>query len=196
MRLFYAAYLAPENMLAYEALIDGLLREVPGALRSIPQQTHHLTLAFLGEIPQNRLAVCVSALSDIERRDAFPIALGRPDILMGRGRPRLVRADVTENADKIDEIQAALLERLSGSLPSIDSRSKPAHVTLARFQKNAHRSQARRVREILRQLPDDSLPQKDRFSSVCLVQSSLTRTGPIYETIAQAELAEEGIGGV
>ena len=50
MRLFYASFLSSENMQAYESLVAGVVADVPNGLRSIPERTHHLTLAFVGEV--------------------------------------------------------------------------------------------------------------------------------------------------
>lgn len=190
MRLFYAAFLSDENMRAYQALVDELISDVPGALRSIPPATHHLTLAFLGEIADADAETCVGVLGAVETLPAFDFTLGRPRILKGRGRPRLICADVTEGQDRVAEAQSALTSQLREHLPALDLRPKPPHVTLARFHKRAHRSQARQVEGDLARHYDDSSLWEDRFASVHLVRSSLTPSGPVYESVAEASLLE------
>lgn len=190
MRLFYATYLSQENMDAYQALVDELILQVPGVLRSIPHRTHHLTLGFLGEIADGDVDKCLSALADVERFEAFEISLEPPSVLTGRGRPRLIRVGVTEGAEHVAKIQAALISRVSQHIPSIDTRSKPPHVTLARFNKNSQRSQAQQVGDVLERLADTPLPKSDRFSSVQLVKSSLTPSGPIYEALHEVRLGD------
>lgn len=190
MRLFYAAFLSDENMRAYQALIDELMREVPGALRSIPPATHHLTLAFLGEIADAEAEVCVSVLEAVDQLPAFDFTLDRPRILEGRGRPRLICTDVTEGRVRVSEAQAALISQLRERLPALELRPKPPHVTLARFHKKARRSQARQVEEALSRHYDDSSHWEDRFARVHLVRSSLTPSSPVYESLAGAGLSE------
>ena len=188
MRLFYAAYLSRENMDAYQALVDGLIQRVPGVLRSIPNRTHHLTLAFLGEIAESDLEKCSAAIDAVEGCEAFEYSLGRPSLLLGRGRPRLIRVGVTRGSDRVSKVQAALVSSVSEQITSIDTRFKPPHITLARFKKNARRSQARQVETAVAR-HDTPLPQRGHFSCLQLVKSTLTPSGPIYETLHEVHLA-------
>lgn len=190
MRLFYASYLGRENMRAYQTLVDQLIEDVPGTLRSVPLQTHHLTLAFLGEIADADGSAYCSALDTLEGTEAFAYSLGPPAILMGRGQPRLIHARVIENAEAIAEVQSRLLTAVRGLLPSIDSRPKPPHVTLARFKRSAKRWQTRQMRQALERVEGSLLPETDRFSSVHLVESTLTPSGPSYETLREIRLSD------
>jgi 2'-5' RNA ligase len=191
MRLFYAAFLSRENMSAYQALVEGLTRDVPGALRTIPPTSHHLTLAFLGEVAESAVDTCIGVLQVVEDFEAFPLSLGPPRILMGRGLPRLICADITEGGEQVSRIQRALCRQIEERLPSVETRPKPPHVTLARFKRNARRQQARRVKEALIRHHDSGLGWHDHFSLVSLVESSLTPSGPIYETVSEARLSAE-----
>jgi 2'-5' RNA ligase len=189
MRLFYAAYLSRENMDAYQALVESLIRKVPGTLRSVPHRTHHLTLGFLGEIEESDLERCSAVLDAIERFGSFEYTLDTPSLLIGRGRPRLIRAGVTAGGEQIRDVQAALISRLKGRLPSLETRTKPPHVTIARFTKGSDRAQARAVEVAIQQIGDFALPERDHFEDVHLVSSSLTPSGPVYKTLRQVRLS-------
>ena len=188
MRLFVAAYLSQENMRAYQQLVDGLIREVPEVLRSVPACTHHLTLAFLGEVADPDVDRYSDLLDTLKNVEAFDYTLAPPAILMGRGRPRLVHTKVIENAEAISQLQAKLVSGVARSDPSIDSRPKPPHVTLARFKKNAKRWQARQVRQMLERTNDSDFPRMDRFFNIHLVRSTLTPSGPSYESLRVVRL--------
>lgn len=190
MRLFFAAYLSPESMRGYQALVDRLRSEVPGVLRPVPVQTFHLTLAFLGEIVAEDVVKCQAALDAIADTCAFDISLDKPSILMGRGQPRLIRTDITAGKKPVVEVQHRLGLRLREQLPTLDLRPKPPHVTLARFDKRARRSEARRVEAALGRVPESTLPHGDRLASVHLVQSVLTPSGPSYENLYQLDLID------
>ena len=190
MRLFYASYLSAANMRAYQSLVDSLIEDVPGVLRSIPPKTHHLTLAFLGEVAESDLDNCLSALASVGRMKAFSMSFGQPSILKGRGRPRLIRTSVTDSRERVSGVQATLIAHLSKSLPSVDLRLKPPHVTLARFNKSARAQQARQVDISLANHLDRVDPFKDSLTAVHLIESSLTPSGPIYKTIKEVSLAE------
>jgi len=189
VRLFYATFLSTDTMRLYEDLVSRLRQEVAGAVRPIPSGTHHLTHAFLGEIPHDEVADCVTLLSECETIPAFTFGLGSPRVLMGRGRPRLICVDVTHASDQVSKIQTMLVARLTSRFPTLDLRPKPPHVTLARFHKRARRFDARKVETILSGDFDKASQRDDRFESVCLVRSSLTPAGPVYETLAEATLA-------
>ena len=176
---------------AYQALVEGLILEVPGVLRSIPPGTHHLTLAFLGDIAESDIDRCSAALDEVGSFEAFEYSLGPPNLLSGRGRPRLVRVSTTEGVEQVRSVQKALISRVAQAVPSIDTRSKPPHITLARFKKFAHRPQARQIEAALGRMTDLAIPERDRFSSVRLVKSTLAPSGPIYETLREAPLAQE-----
>ena len=189
MRLFFATFLSHENSVAYQALVDRVMSDEPGALRPIPPQSHHLTLAFLGEIPEADAENCKAGLSAAGELETFSFSLGPPRILMGRGRPRLICVDVGVGAKQVSEVQAALVAHLGRSLSSLKIRPKPPHITLARFKKNARRSQAARIEEAIARHYDTSLAWEDRCTEIHLVRSSLTPAGPIYETVQKAQLS-------
>jgi len=189
MRLFYASFLAPENMSAYESLVDRLRTEVPRALRPIPARTHHLTLAFLGDVADGDVDKCLAVLDAATGTPASTFTLGQPRILYGRGRPRLICADLGEGGEHVSRLQQLLCDEILQALPSLDLRPKPPHVTLARFSKKANRQTARKVEEALAIKVDPQPTRTDRLVSIHLVKSSLTPTGPLYENLGEATLS-------
>lgn len=189
MRLFYATFLSQENRAAYQAIVDRVMNDVPGALRPIPPESHHLTLAFLGEIAEADVENCRDDFSALGKLETFSFSLEPPRILMGRGRPRLICVDVGVGGEQVSEVQSTLVEHLSRSLPSLEVRPKPPHVTLARFKKKARRSQAAKIEEAIARHYDTSRAWQDRFAAIHLVKSSLTAAGPIYETLEKAQLS-------
>jgi 2'-5' RNA ligase len=192
MRLFFAAFLNPVNMGDYQALVERLRRDVPGVLRPIPPESHHLTLAFLGELSDDDVANCRDDLASVADLGSFSFTLEPPEILMGRGRPRLVCVDVGVGTKQVSEVQSALVAHLSRSIPSLKVRPKPPHVTLARFKKSARRTEAAAVQEAIVRHFDTSHLWEDRLAEIHLVKSSLTSEGPIYETIQKARLSPDG----
>lgn len=176
-------------MRAYEELVARLIRDLPGAVRPVPASSHHLTLVFLGEVPESLADDCVSALEVVRDSCRFPYTLGPPRVLKGRGRPRLVKVDVLDNAHLVAEVQSSLVAAVGRHLPSIDTRPKPAHATIARCRRNLSRSRSRQLEGTLERLLDQPLPGADEFSSAHLVRSSLTRDGPIYESLSEVELS-------
>jgi 2'-5' RNA ligase len=192
MRLFYASFLSNENIATYQSLIDELVAQSAGTLRSVPPGTQHLTLGFLGEIPQQDVPECRAAMTVAESLSAIPISLDPPMVLTARRSPRLIKADVSQGAERVSELQQLLRAELLRRLPRLDIQPKPPHVTLARFKKNASRDAGRRVAELLSRNEVASRTLTDLLDRVQLVQSTLTPQGPVYETIEESLLPEGG----
>ena len=197
MRLFYASFLSSENMQAYESLVAGVVADVPNGLRSIPERTHHLTLAFVGEVADGDVGKCLQALEFAGEFSAFRFSLDRPRILYSRRSPRLVCAGLSNGSDRVSMVQKRLHEEYLGRFPDSDVRVKPPHVTLARFKKHAHRETAQKVADALSRRDGPSPGKTDSLTRVQLVKSVLTRTGPIYESLGESRLsgAESSSGG-
>jgi 2'-5' RNA ligase len=189
MRLFIASFLSLENIAAYQSLIDELVAEAAGTLRSVPPGTQHLTLGFLGEVSEQDLPECLGAMAVVERLRAISISLDPPQILSARRSPRLLKADVAQGAERVSELQRLLRTEILKRLPRLDIQPKPPHVTLARFKKNANRDAGRRVADLLSQHEGASRTVTDRLDRIQLVKSTLTPQGPIYETVEESLLA-------
>lgn len=189
MRLFYASFLDSQNMEAYEALIARISAAVPRVLRPIPHGTHHLTMAFLGEIGDNDLDGCLQALASTVASSTFDYSLGSPRILYARRSPRLICVDVENGAEKIASLQAQLHAAFLRRFPQSQVRAQHPHITLARFTRNARPQSAAAVSSALEAQAPQRLPQSDRLLSIHLVRSSLTSSGPVYESLGEAKLA-------
>jgi 2'-5' RNA ligase len=160
------------------------------ALRPVPEESLHVTLAFLGYRPEkeiDRLAEIVESIESpapgIELRD--PVA--RPP----RGRPRLYALPVDSPAAV--SLQASLQERLvAAHLYRPEKRPFWPHLTVARVRPEGKGSQRpRRVAS-----PPGSLPQKLLQPAICvraaLYRSELKPQGARYTPLAQVELSEDG----
>jgi 2'-5' RNA ligase len=188
MRLFYASFLDSANMLAYESLVTEISTAVPGVIRPIPARSHHLTMAFLGEIGDEDLDQSLQALESTASSQAFDFFLTRPRILYARRSPRLICSDVEEGAERISSLQALLRESILRRFPKSQIRAQSPHITLARFKRNARPRTAQTVSDALSGLAASTLPKSDRLTSVHLVKSTLTSSGPVYESLAEAHL--------
>jgi len=190
MRLFYASFLSSENIDAYESLVTAVSSDVPGVLRPIPARTHHVTLAFLGDIAETDVPACREVLRLAGRVPAAPLTLDSSRILYSRKTPRLVCVGLREGAEPVARVQKLVCREIGGRIPSLDLRPKPPHVTVARFRKNVDRGTARRVEEALRRHEGPDPARTDRLTSVHLVRSTLTPSGPIYETVEESMLLD------
>lgn len=158
------------------------------ALRPVPAENLHITLAFLGYRPEQEIARVAAAVGEsggpaplVELLDPVP----RPPV--GKGKPRLFALPAVSPGAEI--LQAALQERLVAErLYEPEKRPFWPHLTLARVRPEGRGS--RRPRAVERR--PEELPQSLRMAFLCrrltLYRSVLQPQGARYVPLAQVKL--------
>ena len=174
MRLFIALPLPPEIASAAAALLP----ELPG-LRRVRPDLFHLTLAFLGSVPDERLADVVAACGEAASAQVpFDIALDRAGRFPEGGAPRVVWLGMGEGANESANLAAAVCRALTArSLPFDDKPFRP-HVTLARVKPGVDRTAARAIAAATERLLPP--PLRFRVEAILPIESVLSSTGPRY----------------
>lgn len=154
---------------------------VPGA-KWVDRDNMHLTLRFIGEVPEDRLADIHHALSRI-RHPAFQVVLSGVDYFKQGRSPTVLWAGVERNDTLLqlhDKVDQALQRE---GLPS-DGRRYSPHITLARLQ----RAPEGRVAAFV---ADNNLFRAPPFhaDSFTLFSSFLSSSGAIYTAEAEYPLA-------
>jgi len=156
------------------------------ALRVVPPESLHVTLAFLGYLPEKeiaRLGAIVAGLTS----SAPELRLGSPVAKPSGRHPRLFALPADSSAAV--ELQAELgRELVRGQLYKPEKRPFWPHVTVARVKPEGKGS--KRPREVERRpggLPKDLL-QAAVCRRVTLYRSELKPSGAEYRPLAQVEL--------
>ena len=166
-----------------EALSDPALRRLgPGSL--------HITLAFLGYLPEREIERLASIVAETER-SAPSIELRDPVPIPPRGRPRLFA--LPADSPGAVELQADLQEKLvAARLYKPEKRPFWPHVTVARVRPEGRGS--KRPTRVSR--PPEALPKAllRPFDGVrvTLYRSTIKPQGAQYTPLAQVELSEDG----
>jgi len=161
------------------------LREAGFPIRWVADENVHLTMKFLGEVPEERLedlyrvvdeaAECVSSFDmNLKGFGAFP----------SPRRPSVVWAGIDLDPALV-ELQGQIEDALAKlGYPREDRRFHP-HLTLGRAQKKARPSEFEGLPEAM-----DRLEYSDNFrvEAVDVVRSVLMPTGAVYDIIHSAEL--------
>jgi RNA 2',3'-cyclic 3'-phosphodiesterase len=160
------------------------------ALRPVRPESLHITLAFLGWLPEKeipRLAEIVAA----RRAPAPSIELGDPAPRPERGRPRLFA--LPARSPEAIALQAELAERLiAARLYKPEKRPFWPHVTVARVRREERGSKRpARVSRPPGRLPQ-ALLQKQLCIRLTLYRSELQPQGAQYTPLAQVELPTGG----
>ena len=126
MRLFFALW---PDAAATAALADvaAELAQLTGG-KAVAAAKIHLTLAFLGEVEESRLAQALAAGAGV-RCPAFDVALDQVGSFRGA---RVAWAGCSRPPAELVELQSALAGELVRRGFALDDRPYAAHVTLAR----------------------------------------------------------------
>ena len=182
MRLFIAVPLPSELTDRAAALLPAGLP----ALRRVRPELMHLTLAFLGWTPDDRLEAVVEAARTAARAHRpFAVALAGAGRFPDRGKPRVVWLGIGAGKDELGSLAGAIAAALRSRALTFADRPFAPHLTLARVRPEASGPEARTIAAAVDALvvPDLRTP----VDRIAVVESVLSPKGPRYTT--RAELA-------
>ena len=189
MRLFVAIELDDEARRAIGAEQNRLqetLRDEPRtSLKWVRPEHMHLTLAFMGDLADDRGAIVADAMRGPFRGQPFVVIFGGLGVFPPRGEPRVLWLGLKTGAREVIAVHQRVRDRLVALGIALEQRAFHPHLTLARWRAAQHQER-RRV------LSGDDQRDVARIEvdAVTLVQSRLSSTGPTYMTLASARLGE------
>ncbi len=185
MRLFIAIE-APEAWRdAAQQVQRSLPADVRGLLRLVSPELMHLTLRFLGEVPEQNVPALTSALERATPPIEVPLALGTPGTFGPAARTGVAMLRIEGDRRALDALVARVDAAVEEALGTPrEERAYNPHLTLGRVGRRATPDERRRVAEALRAAPaPDPAPFVAR--RVALVRSHLGPGGPRYEVLAE-----------
>lgn len=184
MRTFVAIDLKPEIKKNLSKFIQKLDSHNPN-IRWTNNQGMHLTLKFIGEIPDERVDDIQSVLMDISlKHERFPLKLTGTGTFPPRSRhPRILWVGIEENP-KLRSVQndvESKLEKLS--IPREKRRFHP-HLTLGRVKSSLN------ITPVLAKFVENINTEfgKMEVAEVTLFKSTLKPTGAEYDALAKIQL--------
>jgi 2'-5' RNA ligase len=173
-RLFFALWPDAQVRAALAALLDG--DAIPRAARRVHPEDLHLTLQFLGPVPDERLAaVCAAAAGVKAAAIAFEL-----NQLGHWPRAQVVWCAPEETPSALTQLVAALGTRLAEAGYPPESRPYRPHITLARKTRRAKDGP----------LP---VPIPWRCADFVLVESLPVADPPRYQVVGRWPLATLGL---
>lgn len=187
MRLFIAVDVS-DDVRERICQIEGILKRYRG-LKPVEKHNIHLTLMFLGEVPDSRVGLIEDRLSRIKMQP-FRVHLKGMGFFPNANRIRVVWVGVEEGKEEISKL-AKLVRQEMKRLGFKEDSEFVAHATVARV-KRITPGERRKLLEELQSIDSDFgwMEVKD----FRLKKSTLTPKGPIYEDLAVYSLEEQNEG--
>jgi 2'-5' RNA ligase len=175
-RLFVGIFL-PDELKESISEIQDSITKMPMRAKLVEPENLHLTVTFLGETPDEKIDEISKKLGSVcSRYKSFTAKIGGVMLIPNENYIRVIALDVKSNNDVLENLRKDIVREIGGD-------SYPVHLTLARVREVADKNF---VRENSKSLNVEKFFSVD---SVHLIKSTVSRRGPVYESIHESELA-------
>ncbi len=186
LRLFIALAV-PDDVARACASLAAQLPE--RGLKRIAPELMHLTLAFIGHVPESRVAPAQAALrAACADRPAIAARLGSLGAFPNARRPRVVWVGLAEGADGVRASALAVRSELAGNGVPFDDAPPVAHLTLARLRDDVTAAERSALAAAVAALAADVPALAFRIGEAILFESRLSPRGPTYLPVARVPL--------
>jgi len=150
-------------------------------LKHVETENIHLTLKFLGEIPQHKVDEVAELVKDIFF-EPFNFKVEEVGVFPNSRRPATIWAGISEGVTEVTKVFEELDAKLSKLGFERERRKFHPHLTIGRVRSGRNKDQL--VEELMRlEREEFGVISVDR---VVLKKSFLTPSGPIYTTLAES----------
>lgn len=172
-----------DRLLAVRAKLD----DGQSKISWIERANLHLTLSFLGDVPDDVLPlVCDTAAAVAGEVESFEMDIRGLTVTPPRGAPRMFWAEVADVTGTLARLQQTLSDGLLGLGLRQEDRAFHPHITLARIKFAHGPMELRRAAQACRNLEFGI----QHVEELVAYSSELTREGPIYTPISRAKLGK------
>lgn len=157
----------PEDIKRYVIGIQEQVKTLPIKARFVEPKNLHISLSFLGDIQGSAIESTKYALDDITSSyKKFEVNIERLLLIPNEKFVRVIALGV--RSDVLETIRKDVVKKIGGE-------SHPVHLTLARINTIINRHQfSEGINKIIF---NETIMQVD---AICLIESKLQKTGPIY----------------
>jgi 2'-5' RNA ligase len=155
-----------------------------GDVKWVKPDSIHLTLKFLGEVRDENIAGICQTVCDVAcRHNRFVLEIGGVGYF-GGGSAKVLWVGAGQNCNELVELQSDVDEDLAKAGQRKEARRFTGHLTLCRIRNPRAGLVLAAMSKEYEKLELGSLEVED----VCVYQSELTPTGPIYTVLSRSRL--------
>ncbi len=189
IRTFIAIELTEKALSALGKLQDRLKQAQGGkAGRWVRKESIHLTLKFLGDIPEEKVdQVCEGVRRACEGHEPFSVAIAGLGCFPNTRRPRVLWAGVGGEVDALCDLQQAVEHEIVALGFPEERHDFTPHLTLARIQRGARSEDVRALGQIAKEAPREEIGGM-QVDAVSVMKSDLQPTGAVYTELCHIAL--------
>jgi 2'-5' RNA ligase len=180
VRAFLSIDIEDQSLLSQIRNIQQKLDLTAAKMKIVKSENIHFTLHFFGNTPLTRLDQIQTCLNGV-RIDPFEIEVVGVGSFPNKRRPRIIWIGVALNASRIINLK----NEINSSLMELDyqpeKREYTPHATIARVR---HVNDSKRIEDNLESLANVEIGTMT-ITKIKMMKSTLTSSGPIYETLWQ-----------
>ena len=154
------------------------LEQTGASLKLVQPEIMHLTLRFLGEIPQTTVNKVIESMVSI-RFQPFEVEFSGVGVFPNIRRISVVWVGITKGQDQLGAIFQQLEPKIRQLGLPPDSKGFSPHMTIARVRSGLNKEALAKCVESMREIQFGKM----NANAVRLKKSTLTPRGPIYTTI-------------
>lgn len=178
-----------ERTAARAATIIEQLRTAGADVNWVSPRNLHLTLKFLGDVPNELLPAVIEAVQEAARRvPPFTLEVRGVGAFPQLDRPRTVWLGVGQGGREMQRLAQAIEQSLRPLGFAPEARGFTAHLTIGRVRRPS--AALRALAELMRRHSEQAVGTV-AVEQVAAVASTLTPRGPIYEALGRAPLSDE-----
>ena len=183
MRVFIAIELPEELKEKIFALAEKVSRGM--TIKLVEKENLHLTLAFLGEVPEEKIQEIAGVLREVRGVGRIHLTLESWEPFPQKQRPHGIWIGVGGETGKLFSLYKKIIDGLlaKGFVLKGDSLRFSPHIAIGRLKGGGVRS-----------LEKVHLPGSFLATKVTLFESQLTEKGPLYNRIAVSSFAYSKLG--
>jgi RNA 2',3'-cyclic 3'-phosphodiesterase len=181
MRLFIGIFPPPE----VQAHLSGHLEKVrdEDRLKWAPEASRHVTLQFLGSVPEENISKYQGVLMSLaERQKSFTLFCQGAGVFPSKGKPRVFWAGLGGDTGSLLQLADQVREACRTLGTPIEERPFSPHLTLARMQPDR-----RKIEAVLEHFKDYRSPDFV-VHEIALVESKSDAMGPKYQILTSYKL--------
>jgi 2'-5' RNA ligase len=188
IRSFVAIELPPEIKAGLKRIQDSLSLAGGNSVKWVEPGNIHLTLKFLGNVGEDRLAAVSQALQDsADQISAFQLNFKGLGAFPNLNRVQVVWIGLGGQLDVLQALFRAVDENLESLGFPPEGRPFTPHLTLARARESASLLEKQNLGKLIEQTKLDC-ELNLQVDSISLMKSQLSRAGAVYSCLKSARL--------